>query len=111
MEKDFFKKINFSFIGKKKNTFKKKRFSPHHVWKRVKLAFAMSFILVIGFGIFMFIAVDRNLLSRGGDDSEILTAELNKNSINKLIEILDQKKANFEFFSVNESGVVDPYQN
>lgn len=111
MEKNFFNKINLSFLGKKKAVFKKRRFSPHNVWKRIKVAFALSFILVVGFGVFMFIAVDRNLLLRGASDSQVFTAELNQNSIEKLIGILEQKKANFEFFSVNDSGVVDPYQN
>ena len=111
MEKNFFKKINFSHFGKNKNVFKKKIFSPNHVWRTIKVVFSLSFVLVIGFGVFMFMAVDRNFFSREWSDSEVLTAELNQNSIENLMGILEQKKATFEFFSVNDSGVVDPYQN
>lgn len=111
MKKDIFNKIKSGFSNKNSNLFRKKVFSPDKAWRNIKIAFLVSFILVLAFGVFIFIAVDRGLFSGEVNNSSVLTTEINQNSIQELIKTLEQKKSNFEYFKTSESEVVDPYQN
>lgn len=111
MNKDIFNKIKSIFSNKNKQTFRKRIFSPDQVWKNIKIAFLVSFALVIFFGVAIFVAVDRGFFSGEAKNIGTLVTEINKNQIEELTKILDQKKYNFEYFKTSESEVVDPYQN
>lgn len=107
------KKIDFKFgfIKNKGTTFKKNRFSPNRAWKIMKLCFFFAFVLIITFGVVMFIAVDRGFLSKHDSTVDSFTTEINFSGIEKINEIIEKKNSNFEYFKSPNTEVVDPYQN
>ncbi len=107
------KKINFklNFLKDKVVTFKKNRFSPNRAWKIIKVFFIFSFILIIAFGVGMFMAVDRGFLSKEDSAIDSFTTEINFSGIEKINEIIEKKNSNFEYFKSPNTEVVDPYQN
>lgn len=107
------KKIDLkSFFRKNKVvTFKKSRFSPNRAWKIMKIFFAITFFMIIAFGVVMFMAVDRGFLSKGDTSIDSFTTEINFSGIKKINEIIEKKNTNFEYFKSPNAEVVDPYQN
>ena len=103
--------LKINLFKNKTNTFTKKRFSPNKSWKIMKIFFALSFLLIIGFSILMFVAVDRGFLSKNNEITENLTTEINFSGIEKIKEIMEKKNSNFEYFKTPTTEVVDPYQN
>lgn len=99
------------FSRNKTVTFKKVRFSPNRSWGLMKKFFSLIFILIVGFGIFMFIAVDRGFIRKDDQNIESFTTEINFSDIEKINKIIEKKNINFEYFKSPNIEVVDPYQN